>query len=281
MGTSAFYPGAGHARLAFVGAPTGRLVPMSASHPASRAVAIVVVAIPLACWIWVVAMARDMYGAMDGASAWMMTFDWDARHLVLLWGMWAAMMAAMMLPSATPFVLLFARAARHRDDGAGAAARVYALAAGYVAVWAAFSVGATALQRGLATASLLSPMMEPARPSLSAALLLVAGAYQFTPWKDACLSVCRSPLSMLMSGWRDGIVGAFRMGAAHGLYCLGCCWALMLLLFAGGVMSLTVIVALTAGVAIEKLAPFGRQSARVSGAMLLAAGVWVWMTRVG
>ena len=237
--------------------------------------AIALVAIPAACWLWVIAMARDMYGPMTGASAWMMTVTWDAPRLLLLWGMWAAMMAGMMLPTMTPMLLLYARAMRNRSDGTNAAARIYAMAAGYVAVWAIFSVGATMLQRWLGSTQLLTPMMEPATPAAAAGLLLIAAIYQLTPLKQACLDLCRSPLSLLSARWREGAGGAFQMGARYGLYCLGCCWALMLLLFAGGVMNLVVIVTLTLWVAIEKLAPFGKQSARVGAALLAGAGVWM------
>ena len=232
-------------------------------------------AIPLACWLWVIAMARDMYGPMNGASAWMMTMEWDASRLLLLWAMWAAMMAGMMLPTAAPILLLYARTVRHRPDARNPARCIYAMALGYVAVWAAFSVAATILQRVLARLLLLTPMMEPATPVAAAALLLLAGVYQLTPLKAACLSVCRSPIMWLTAKWREGVRGAFQMGLAHGLYCLGCCWAMMLLLFAGGVMNLAVILALTIWVAVEKLAPFGQQSARVSGALLIAAGIWM------
>lgn len=236
---------------------------------------VVLVAVPLACWAWVAAMARDMYGPMTGASAWMMTLEWDTPRLVLLWAMWAAMMFAMMLPTAAPVVLLYARALRNRPREMPPAVSIYALASGYALVWAVFSVGATGLQRLLAEAFVLTPMMEPAMPAAAAWLLILAGAYQWTPFKAACLRVCRSPIVMLSTGWREGPGGAFRMGLAHGLYCLGCCWALMLLLFAGGVMNLAVILALTIWVAIEKLAPFGEQSARVAGLLLAGTGFWM------
>jgi predicted metal-binding membrane protein len=149
------------------------------------------------------------------------------------------------------------------------------MALGYLAVWAVFSVAATVLQRLLANALLLTTMMEPSSPRAAAGLLFLAGAYQFTPIKQACLAHCRSPIAFLSAHWREGAGGAFRMGVTHGLYCLGCCWAMMLLLFAGGVMNLMVIIALTIWVAVEKLAPFGEQSARVSGALLLGLGVWM------
>lgn len=236
--------------------------------------AAVLIVLPLACWAWVVAMAWDMYGPMTGASAWMMTVTWDAPRLLLLWAMWAAMMAGMMLPTIAPMLLLYGGAMRNREGVRNPSMRIYAMAGGYLAVWAIFSVGATALQRVLSSTSLLTMMMEPGNDTAAAALLLVAGAYQLTPLKQACLVACRSPITLLSTGWREGTAGAFRMGVSHGLYCLGCCWALMLLLFAGGVMNLVVILALTAWVAIEKLAPFGQQSARVSGALLLGTGVW-------
>jgi predicted metal-binding membrane protein len=118
-------------------------------------------------------------------------------------------------------------------------------------------------------------MMEAASSRVSAALFLVAGVYQWLPLKHACLRTCQSPLGFLMGHWRSGSSGAFRMGLEHGVHCVGCCWALMLLLFAGGVMNVAVIVGLTAFVAFEKLVPLGRGAARISGALMIAAGVWM------
>ena len=225
-------------------------------------------------WMWIVMMARDMYGPMTGASAWMMTTDWDGPHLLLLWAMWSVMMTAMMLPSAAPLILLYGAAAR-RSRQETARRHTYALAAGYLAAWAAFSLAATALQRALASLLLVSPMMEASNSRVSGTLLVVAGVYQWTPLKHACLRTCQSPLGFLMAHWRDGWSGAFRVGLEHGAYCIGCCWALMLLLFAGGVMNVLVIAGLTAWVAFEKLAPFSRRSAQVSGAVMIAVGSWM------
>ena len=207
-------------------------------------IAIVVVAVPLAAWTWIALMARDMYGTMLGPSAWMMTTEWDAAHVLMLWAMWAVMMTAMMLPTATPLIRLYAAAARGRPETGSSALRVYALASGYLSLWAAFSVVATALQRILASTSVLTPMMEPATPVAGAAVVAIAGVYQLTPLKRACLRACRSPLGFMVQRWRSGAAGAFRLGLDHGAYCLGCCWALMLILFAGGVMNLAVIVTL-------------------------------------
>ncbi len=233
--------------------------------------AVIAVAIALA-WGWIVPMARDMYGPMTGPSAWMMRSTWDAPHLFLLWLMWAVMMAAMMLPSATPLLLLYHKALRRRRASGGAAIRVYAMGAGYLAVWAIFSAGATGLQRMLSGMLILNPMMEMSGRTAIGVTLLLAGAWQLTPWKAACLSQCRSPLSFIMQRWRDSVAGALRMGLEHGAWCLGCCWALMLLLFAGGVMNLTVIVGLAAIVLVEKLLPLGVALGRALGVLMVAAG---------
>jgi predicted metal-binding membrane protein len=235
---------------------------------------VVLIVLPLVSWMWIAVMARDMYGPMTGASAWMMTAVWDVRHLTLLWAMWAVMMLGMMLPSASPMLLLFGGIARRSARAASAVSgQIYAFAAGYLVVWAVFSVGATALQRLLATLLFVSPMMEATTPVVGAALLIIAGAYQLTPIKQSCLRTCRSPLGFLMSRWRPRVAGAFRMGLEHGTLCVGCCWALMLLLFAGGVMNLAVIAALTAFVAFEKLTPFGTRGARLGGVLLIVGGL--------
>ena len=236
---------------------------------------VLLILLPLACWAWVVALARDMYGPMTGASAWMMTLQWDVRHALLLWLMWAVMMAGMMLPSATPMLVMFGLAARRRASGAAASREIYALAAGYLAVWALFSVVATAAQYFLSMRLAISPMMTLTSPRAGAALLVVAGIYQITPLKHTCLQRCQSPFGFLMHHWRAGTGGAVRMGFEHGVYCVGCCWALMLLLFVGGVMNLAVIAGLTAFVAFEKLSPFGAQTARVSGVLLVGLGGWM------
>jgi predicted metal-binding membrane protein len=238
-----------------------------------RSVTLVLVLVTLASWTWIILMAHDMYGPMVGASAWMMTVDWDLAHLLLLWAMWAVMMTAMMLPSAAPLVLLYA-GALHAKAERHAGRRVYALAGGYLIMWGLFSIGATVLQRILSSALVLTPMMEPGAPITAAVVLAIAGVYQMTPLKRACLRVCRSPLSYLLQHWRAGTLGALRLGIDHGIYCLGCCWALMLLLFAGGVMNLVVIVALMLWVLAEKFLPFGEQTAKASGVVLLALAAW-------
>jgi predicted metal-binding membrane protein len=231
----------------------------------------------LLSWWWTAAMAIDMYGAMSGASAWMMTGVWDAAHLLLLWSMWAAMMAAMMLPSAWPMLTVYAGLSRRQSPTARRMSHVYLFAGGYVIAWIAFSAGATIVQRILAALLLLSPMMELTSRAAGAAFLVVAGVYQLTPLKRVCLRTCRSPLSFLLGHWRAGATGALRMGLSHGAYCVGCCWALMLLLFVGGVMNLYIIAALTTMVALEKLVQAGEWGNRISAGVLCALGVWMFV----
>ncbi len=203
-----------------------------------------------------------------------MTLRWDARHLLLLWLMWAVMMVGMMLPSASPLLLMYGVAAR-RQHAERAVWQIYSLACGYVVVWVLFSVAVAVVQLFLSARLALSPMMTLTSPRAGALLLVVAGIHQLTPLKRICLQQCQSPLGFLMRHWQGGAGGAFRMGIRHGGYCFGCCWALMLLLFVGGVMNIAVIAALTAFVAFEKLSPFGIRGARISGALLVGVGGWM------
>ena len=229
-------------------------------------------------WLWLIAASRDMYGSMRGLSAWMMTGTWDLRYSTLIFAMWVAMMIGMMLPSAMPAVLLFGRVLKASPQAEAPIRRTYAFVAGYVLAWAGFSFVATILQYALAQAALLSPMMVSASPTLGASILIGAGLFQLTPMKRVCLAHCRSPADFITRYFRPGVGGALRMGVRHGLYCVGCCWALMLLLFFGGVMSLVWIAAITIFVLIEKLLPLGALTGKVSGVLLIGAGAllpWV------
>ena len=237
-------------------------------HPNAPAI-VLFGAIAAVSWLWIFAVAH-----MYGPGAWMMAARWDATHALLIWIMWAVMMAGMMLPSASRILLLYGALMRTVPGADAVSRNVLMLAAGYLAIWALFSVAATAVQGWLATRSLISPMMEVTSPIGGAILLFVAGAYQFTALKRACLRACRSPLESLMSRWRDGSP-TFFIGAIQGLSCVGCCWALMLLLFVGGVMNLAVIAALTAFIAFEKLAGSGDRRPQVAGGLLILSGVWM------
>lgn len=187
--------------------------------------------------------------------------------------MWLLMMVAMMVPSAAPAVLLFDRVVRRyapRDRG-----RPLGFLAGYLTVWAAFAVLATLAQLALILTGLVDTMGVARSPGFAALLLAGAGAYQLSGFKYACLLRCRSPAEAIAGRFRPGLRGAWRMGIAHGLDCLGCCWAMMLLLFVGGVMSLAWVTGLTVLVAIEKLGPAWPALPRWLGGALIASATWV------
>jgi predicted metal-binding membrane protein len=186
--------------------------------------------------------------------------------------MWAVMMVAMMLPSAAPMIGMFATLERRRSGRAGLVNTGLFLT-GYVVTWGAFSAVAAAGDVGLRGAGLVNGAGGRAGPFLSSAVLIAAGLYQLTPYKYACLSRCRSPLGFLLGEWRDGRAGAFVMGLRHGLFCVGCCWALMALLFVAGVMNLVWVAALAAFVLIEKVIPGGRAFSRAAGAACLLWGL--------
>src|SRR5262245_57130250 len=213
---------------------------------------------------------------------------WTPGYALLMFSMWWLMMIAMMLPSAAPMVLLHAAITRKglaRADFAGPTApsqRMFftttAFIAGYLAMWGAFSLVALVVQWVLARGELLSTMMMPTSEFLGLGLLLAAGVWQLTPFKTVCLRHCRSPIGFLSTYWRPGVGGAFRMGIVHGIFCLGCCWFLMGLLFYGGVMNLIWIIGLALLVLVEKLMPAGVAFGRVTGLLLIAWGVWLGFT---
>jgi predicted metal-binding membrane protein len=197
----------------------------------------------------------------------------DVGVLAVALLMWAVMMAAMMLPSAAPMILLFGTIARRRQTTVDSRADAGVFGVGYVVVWAAFSLVAVALQFGLEQAALLSPMMSTTSRALAGAVLIGAGVYQWTPLKQDCLRRCRSPLDFLMTEWREGRRGAFVMGLRHGGYCLGCCWVLMLLLFVGCIMNIAWVAGIAVFVLVEKLAPAGHWIGRGAGVALILWGV--------
>lgn len=223
-------------------------------------------ALTLLAWLYLVDMAAGMEaGAADTAPR-----QWTGPYAGMMFGMWVVMMIGMMLPSAAPMMLLHARVCRRR---LGRIAPTGSFMLGYIAAWTGYSGGATALQWWLAELALLSPMMVSTSAYLGAGILVAAGVYQLTPYKDACLTHCRSPMDFLAHHWRDGAGGALRMGLAHGAYCVGCCWILMVVLFAMGVMDLLWVAAITFFVLLEKAAPFGAGIARAAGVALIIAGL--------
>ncbi len=202
---------------------------------------------------------------------------WSAGYWLLVLLMWWIMMIAMMVPSAAPMILLYARVYRHgRQSGADLSPVVptAAFAGGYLLAWLLFSAAATGLHFTLEQSGLVHRMtMWSTTATLSGAFLAGAGLYQFSPWKNRCLNRCRSPASFLAAHWRKTRAGALRLGMHHGLYCIGCCWSLMLLLFVGGVMNLVWIAGLAALVLLEKLHRFGHWIARGAGAVMVTAGI--------
>jgi predicted metal-binding membrane protein len=195
-----------------------------------------------------------------------------------LFVMWAVMMVAMMLPSASPFILLFASIQRARRVQQAPAVNTALLVAGYLIAWTVFAAVASVVQTLLQTRSLVSAAMVSTSTLISACILIGAGIYQWLPVKELCLKACRSPLGFLATEWRDGRRGAVVMGLRHGVFCIGCCWPLMALLFVVGVMSLVWIAVISLLVLVEKLAPRGFAIARAGGVVLACAGFWLLAT---
>lgn len=229
--------------------PLVSLSPFSASKPAMSGMT----------------MDRGMSVAMQPAMA------WSASRFALTFSMWWTMMVAMMLPSAAPTILLYARAAVQGQAQLRPATESFL--AGYLLAWGGFSLAATLLQLILERIGLLAPMMMASESRfLSGAILIAAGIYQLGPLKDVCLRHCRNPAQFLSHHYRPGRAGALRMGMLHGAWCVGCCWLLMALLFVGGVMNLAWIALLTLIVAAEKILPSGRAVSIAGGAVFVAWG---------
>lgn len=222
-------------------------------------------------WAYLLIARQDMtMPAMDDMSDMAMPFAAPA-----VFAMWWVMMLGMMLPSVAPMILTYATVQHRRREREQPYVPTALFVAGYLIVWGGFSVVATAAQWVLQQLALLSTMMAPTTHWLGGVLFILAGVYQFTPLKYACLSHCRSPLAFVLNHWHDGRSGALRMGASHGLYCLGCCWVLMALLFAVGVMNLLWVAGLAVLIFAEKLLPGGVWVGRVGGAAMAAVGVWL------
>lgn len=228
----------------------------------------------LLAWAYLLYMAWGMDHMDVGMNMLLMPrmTDWGAVDLLLVFLMWVVMMVAMMLPSAVPMVWAFGAAPAAPSPARSPRLRVVAFVAGYLLVWAGFSLAMTLVQWVLLEARVISPMMENRSPLFGGLLLIGAGVFQLTPLKHACLSTCRSPLSFIMTEWRAGVGGAWIMGLRHGLFCTGCCWLLMALLFLLGVMNIAWIATLTAFVLLEKTWPGARWMSAASGVLLIAWG---------
>jgi len=232
-------------------------------------------------WTYLIHLDGQMTASMqtDAVMAKMakaMDARWRASDVVFAFAMWAVMMVGMMVPAAAPALLLFAgMQARRADRRAPLVILLFGF--GYFTVWFGFSAGAALAQWALHELALLTTTMTASSPWLGGAMLIAAGAYQLTPAKRTCLMHCQSPLGFLVSNWRDGTLGAFQMGLRHGAFCLGCCWALMGVLFAVGVMNLAWVAALSAFILLEKTSGrgAGMAVARIGGLAMIASGILV------
>jgi len=232
-------------------------------------------AITALCWWYLVGLAIDM---RQLPMAEMMAFQtWTPAYFFMMFLMWAIMMVGMMVPSATPMILLYRRVARY-NRAPHAALGTGLFVAGYLTAWFGFSLVATTAQWWLEELAVLTPMMKSQNVVFSGMVLILAGLYQWSPLKEACLRRCRGPLAFITQRWRPGVGGAWRMGLEHGGYCVGCCLLLMALLFVGGIMDLALIALIAILVLLEKLLPGGPLLARVLGtlAMALGIGLLVW-----
>jgi predicted metal-binding membrane protein len=243
---------------------------------------IVLTALLILCvlsWLYIIYLYNQMYPMnMDAILfAMPMTPNWSPTDFILLFIMWFVMMIAMMTPSVAPLVLIFTLLNRRRRDLRNPFVASAYLLTGYFIVWAAFSLFATLLQWILHKLSLLNPEMITTSKMLGGIILILAGAFQFTPLKHSCLRYCRSPISFIHQYWKDGKSGALRMGMQNGMYCLGCCWILMLLLFVSGIMNILWIAIISLFVLIEKVISSAKHFSLIAGIALIAYGVLIFI----
>jgi len=224
-------------------------------------------------WAYMIHMAMNMTGTgMNMTKPCLM--HWGIGDIIHLFVMWTIMMAAMMLPAATPMIMMFATVNGQRSKGESPLIPTWLFVLGYLAVWTAYSGLATLTQWGLHLSALLTHHLVITSPLLGGLLLLAAGIFQWTSFRDACMSKCRSPLGFLMTEWREGRRGALIMGLKAGLFCIGCCWLLMILSFVLGVMNMIWMAALTAFMLLEKVTE-NEWLSRTAGLTLVAWGLWV------
>jgi predicted metal-binding membrane protein len=240
---------------------------------------VVLMALSILCvlsWLYIIYLYNQMYPMnMDAfLFAMPMTSSWSWTDFVLLFLMWFVMMIAMMMPSVAPLVLIFTSINRKRQQQKNPFVSSGYLISGYFLVWAAFSLFATILQWLLQRASLLNPEMITTSRILGGIIFILAGLFQFTPLKNTCLNTCRSPMGFIHQYWKDGKSGAWRMGIQNGIFCLGCCWILMLLLFVSGIMNIVWIAIISLFVLIEKVSS-AKVISFIAGIGLIAYGILV------
>lgn len=251
----------------------------SAATPRDRwIIGLCVVLITFLVWVYLVNMSQhsSSQAGPDAITQMGMTMSrrWTPRDFFFAFVMWAVMMIGMMTPSAAPALVLLAKLKAGRND-TDVAFPVAVFGLGYLVVWIGFSAIAALAQWVLHESTLLSPSMVMTNRMLAGATLIAAGVYQLSPAKNACLTQCQRPVDFLLANWRDGRVGSFSMGTRHGIYCVGCCWALMAVLFVVGVMNLAWVAGLAAFVLVEKFGRTGLVAARAGGAIMIAFGILV------
>jgi predicted metal-binding membrane protein len=224
-------------------------------------------------WLYIAHSASEM--TAHAGMTMPMASPWDLEQMASLALMWIVMMIAMMVPSVAPVILLFAGVSRRRRTQGVLAVPVSVFTLGYLLAWTGYALVAALTQSALHSAALLSPAMVSASPLLGGAILILAGVYQWLPLKRGCLSHCRSPLGFFSTQWREGVSGALQMGFRHGSYCVGCCWAVMALLFVAGVMNLLWVAVIAAFVLAEKVVPNGRLLGQITGTVLAGYGLWL------
>jgi len=229
--------------------------------------------ITVLAWAYMFRMAWEMVGrGMDINLACL--GHWGPGDLAHMFIMWSIMMVAMMIPSATPMIIIFATVNRQRSNKQGPFIPTWVFVLGYLTAWTVYSGLATMVQWGLHTAALLTHTLVITSPLLGALFLVAAGVFQWTPLRDACMTQCRSPFGFIMTEWREGHRGALIMGLKHGIYCVGCCWLLMILSFVLGVMNILWMAALTAFMVLEKVTD-NKWVSRTAGMILVVWGLWV------
>ncbi len=240
------------------------------------------VAVVVLSWVYILVgagmdmTAFEMTAITKNASAMVMQpASWTPTYALFMFFMWWVMMIAMMIPSASPVILIFAAINRKQRVKGTPFVSTSVFVLGYIIAWGGFSLLAAALQWGLERVGLMSAMMIATSGLFSGLVLILAGVYQLTPLKHACLRHCRSPIQFVTHHWRKGPFGALRMGIEHGGFCLGCCWTLMILLFVGGVMNLFWIVGLAIFILLEKTIPAGHRLGSLGGIGLIVWGLWM------
>ena len=241
-------------------------------------------AVVVLAWVYILVgagmgkTAFEMTAMSNNMPMMMQPVAWTPTYAVMMFFMWWVMMIAMMIPSASPMILLFATINRKQREKGAPFVPTGLFAAGYIVAWGGFSLLATGLQWGLERLEIMSAMMVATSGLFAGLVLIIAGIYQLTPLKHACLRHCRSPFQFVTHHWRTGTVGALRMGIEHGAFCLACCWSLMALLFVGGVMNLYWIVGLAIFVLLEKTIPAGHRLGSLGGIGLIVWGIWMMVS---